>query len=214
MMCKAVVFDLDDTLVDSWSRFDGGMLPVLDESGISYNKEDIIARMHPQGVPPTAAMFSEMGVPGTVEEITRRLEEGMYREYAHEIRLMPGAKEYLKHLRKQGSRLFVLTASPHSITDPCLKNNGIYDWFEQVWTVEDYGLTKAQVALFERVVEHIGLSAQEILYLDDNPVAVTNAAAAGMRVCGVLCPHTPDNAAQMPSVTPQYITSFEELLRF
>lgn len=211
-LCKAVVFDLDDTLVDSWSRFEGGMLPVLDAAGIAYDKNEMIARMHPQGVPPTAAMLSEMGVPGTLEEITRRLEAGMYREYAHRIRLMPGAEAYLRRLREQGSRLFVLTASPHSITDPCLRNNGIYDWFEQVWTVEDYGLTKAQTALFERVVEDIGLSAEEILYLDDNPVAVANAAKVGMRVCGVLCPHTPANAARMPSVAPRCVTSFNELL--
>ena len=211
-MIKAVVFDLDDTLVDSWSRFDGGMLPVLDAEGIVYDREELIAKMHPQGVPPTAALFCEMGVPGTVEEVTRRLEQGMYQEYAHRIRLMPGVEAYLRRLREEGARLFVLTASPHSITDPCLTNNGVWDWFEQVWTVEDYGMSKSNPQLFVQVVKDIGLPADEILYFDDNPVAVANAAASGMQVCGVLCPHTPHNAAKIPQVTKQYIASFEELL--
>lgn len=211
-MIRAVVFDLDDTLVDSWSRFDGAMLPVLDEEGIVYNREEMIAKMHPQGVPPTAALFCEMGVPGTVEEVTRRLEERMYCEYAERIHLMPGAEAYLRRLREQGVRLFVLTASPHSITDPCLINNGVWDWFEQVWTVEDYGVGKSNPDLFVRVVGDIGLPADEILYYDDNPVAVVNAAASGMRVCGVLCPHTPQNAAKIPEVAEDFIASFEELL--
>ena len=211
-MIRAAVFDLDDTLVDSWSRFDGGMLPILDAEGIAYDRDEMIVKMHPQGIPPTAALFCEMGVPGTVEEVTRRLEEGMYREYAHRICLMPGVETYLRRLREQGVRLFVLTASPHSITDPCLKNNGVFDWFEQVWTVEDYGMGKSNPALFQRVVEDIGLPAEEILYYDDNPVAVVNAASAGMQVCGVLCPHTPHNAARIPEVTEKYITSFEEML--
>lgn len=211
-MIKAVIFDLDDTLVDSWSRFDGAMLPVLDEEGIAYDREDMIAKMHPQGVPPTAAIFCAMGVPGTVEEVTRRLEDGMYREYAERIRLMPGAEAYLRCLREQGVRLFVLTASPHSITDPCLRNNGVWDWFEQVWTVEDYGMGKSNPELFVRVVGDVGLPADEILYYDDNPVAVVNAAAAGMQVCGVLCPHTPQNAARIPQVAERYITTFEELM--
>ena len=212
-MIRAVVFDLDDTLVDSWSRFDGGMLPVLDAEGIAYDRAEMIAKMHPQGVPPTAALFCEMGVPGTVEEVTRCLEEGMYREYAHHIRLMPGAEEYLRRLRAEGVRLFVLTASPHSITDPCLKNNGVYDWFEQVWTVEDYGMGKSNPELFVKVVGDIGLPAEEVLYFDDNPVAATNAAAAGVQTCGVLCPHTPSNAERIPQVCERYIVTFEELLR-
>lgn len=211
-MIRAVVFDLDDTLVDSWSRFDGAMLPVLDEEGITYDREEMIAKMHPQGVPPTAALFCEMGVPGTVEEVTRRLEVGMYREYAERIRLMPGAEAYLRRLRERGVRLFVLTASPHSITDPCLRNNGVWDLFEQVWTVEDYGMGKSNPDLFVRVVGDIGLPADEILYYDDNPVAVVNAAASGMQVCGVLCPHTPQNAAKIPEVAEKHIASFEELL--
>lgn len=211
-MIRAVVFDLDDTLVDSWSRFDGGMFPVLDAEGITYNRDEMIAKMHPQGIPPTAALFCEMGVPGTVEEVTRRLEEGMYREYAHHIRLMPGAEAYLRRLREQGVRLFVLTASPHSITDPCLKSNGVFDWFEQVWTVEDYGMGKSNPQLFVNVTRDIGLPAEEILYYDDNPVAVVNASASGMKVCGMLCPHTPQNAARIPQVAEQYISSFAEVL--
>ena len=212
-MIRAVVFDLDDTLVDSWSRFDGAMLPVLDEEEIAYDREEMIAKMHPQGVPPTAALFCEMGVPGTVEEVTRRLEERMYHEYADCIGLMPGAEAYLRRLREQGVRLFVLTASPHSITDPCLKNNGVWDWFERVWTVEDYGMGKSKPTLFVRVVGDIGLPADEILYYDDNPVAVANAAASGMKVCGVLCPHTPQNAEKIPEVAEDYIASFEELVQ-
>ena len=211
-MVRAVVFDLDDTLVDSWSRFDRGMLPVLDAEGIVYNREEMIAKMHPQGVPPTAALFCELGVPGTVEEVTRRLEAGMHREYAQHIFLMPGVREYLQRLREEGVRLFVLTASPHSITDPCLENNGIADWFERVWTVEDYGMGKSDPRLFERVVADIGLPAEEILYYDDNPVAVMNAAASGMQVCGVLCPHTPMNAEKMVRVTERYIRSFADVL--
>lgn len=211
-MIRAVVFDLDDTLVDSWSRFDRGMLPVLDAEGIVYNREEMIAKMHPQGVPPTAALFCELGVPGTVEEVTRRLETGMHREYAQHIFLMPGVREYLQRLREEGVRLFVLTASPHSITDPCLENNGIADWFERVWTVEDYGMGKSDPRLFERVVADIGLPAEEILYYDDNPVAVMNAAASGMQVCGVLCPHTPMNAEEMVQVTERHIRSFADVL--
>ena len=59
---------------------------------------------------------------------------------------------------------------------------------------------------------YVSKSGEEILYLDDNPMAITNAAKAGMTVCGVLCPHTPANAAKMPSVTDWCIASFEELL--
>ena len=72
-------------------------------------------------------------------------------------------------------------------------------------------MTKSQPELFLRVVEAVGVAPEEILYIDDSPTAIKNAAAAGMQVCGVLCPYTPDNAARIPTVTDRYISSFEEL---
>ena len=41
---------------------------------------------------------------------------------------------HLKSLKEKGADLNVLTASPHSMLDVCLKRLGIYDIFTNVWS--------------------------------------------------------------------------------
>ena len=140
-MKKIAVFDLDGTLIDSMERFEAGMLHVLLEEKISFPK-DFINVLTPLGYTKSAELFVEMGVQDSVNGIVSRIEKFLVNEYANHIRLKPGVYDYVNKLKRDGAKLYVLTASPHIVTDICLKNNGIYDLFEQVWSVEDFGLSK------------------------------------------------------------------------
>ena len=200
-MKKAYLFDFDGTLVDSMPTFVSAMLRILDENHIPYDN-GIIKIITPLGLNGTAEYYiNQLGVKMSKEQLVSVMKEYMLDAYFHTIPAKKNVPEVLKALKAQGASLNVLTASPHSITDPCLRNNGVFDWFEQVWTVEDYGMGKSNPLLFERVVEDIGLPAEEILYFDDNPVAVVNATAAGMQVCGVYDDSSKDYIMQIKSAS-------------
>ncbi|MBR6790810.1 MAG: HAD family phosphatase [Oscillospiraceae bacterium] len=210
-MREVYVFDLDGTLVDSMSRFAWGTLSILDEEGIPYD-DQLIKIVTPLGYTKTAEYYVGMGVQDTVEHIVSRIEKKLVHEYSNNIVLKEGVGEYLRRIHAEGARLFVLTASPHIVTDVCLKRNGVYDLFEKVWSVEDFGLSKSDTRIFFEVAKTVGCEPGDIHYFDDNLIAVKNSKAAGLKVYGCYDAHDDHDLAILKDSCDVYVRSFADLL--
>lgn len=210
-MRSIYVFDLDGTLVDSMARYAQGILRVLDEEGIAYD-DDLIKVLTPLGYTRSAELYQTMGVPGTVEDIVRRIENNLVTEYANNIPLKAGVGDYLRKRKAEGAELYVLTASPHIVTDICLQNNGVYDLFDRVWSVEDFGIDKGSVKVYEAVADLLHCKTADIHFYDDNLTAVSTGKAAGCHTIAVRDRHTDAEFAAVCAAADVHISSFEELL--
>jgi len=204
------IFDLDGTLVDSMPRYTAGMYKVLDEDGIPY-EPDLIKILTPLGYVKSAEYYiRQLGAKGTVESIVRRMEENLKYEYENNIRLKPGVEDYLKQRKAEGARLFVLTASPHIVTDICLKNNGVYDLFEKIWSVEDFGLSKSGTELFYKVAETLDCKTEDVEFFDDNRTALMNAKASGMRCYAVADRQTDEDLRRIREIGDVFVPGFDQ----
>lgn len=211
-MNRVCIFDLDGTLIDSMAYFARGLLSILDEEGVPYGDE-MVGIVTPRGYTKSAEYYIEnLGVKDTVENLVHRMEQKLVPAYSHEIKLKPFVKEYLLKLKAEGAKLYVLTASPHIVTDACLKNNGVFDLFDQVWSVEDFGLSKAGTALFYKVAETIGRETADIEFYDDNLTAVSNAVRAGHKVYGIKDQQSAEDLELVKKRCHVFVESFEALL--
>lgn len=211
MKYNTYLFDFDGTLVDSMPSYVSVMLRILDENGIEY-EDDIVKIITPLGYAGTAEYFKKMGISLSVEEMIKLMNEYAYNEYAYNIPAKNNVIETLKELKKRGCDLNVLTASPHSVLDPCLKRLGIYDLFNNIWSCEDFSTTKADPAIYVKAAEKIGKPVDSILFLDDNYNADKTAKSAGMKVCGVFDNSSAEYVDEIKSVSDHYIYDFLELL--
>ena len=212
MSFDAYLFDFDGTLVDSMPSFASVMLRILDENGVKYGS-DIIKIITPLGYGGTADYFREkLGVKMTKDELLHLMNAYIYSEYESRIPAKSNVIATLEKLKARGADLNILTASPHSVLDVCLKRLGIYGLFTNVWSCDDFGTTKADPRIYEMAAEKIGLPIKNVLFLDDNYNADKTAASAGMAVCGVFDPSSLDYADDIKSVSDYYITDFSELL--
>ena len=197
-------------LIDSMEYFREGILRVLDEENISY-EENLIDIITPLGYKGTAEYYvNVMGAKDTVENITNKIKANLYDAYANRIKIKEGVEEYLDALLAQKTRLFVLTASPHFVTDICLKNNNIYSKFEGIWSVDEFdGLTKSDTRLFYTVAERIGCAPEDINYFDDNIIAIETATKANYNTFAVRDRQTKEVWEQLMSTAKHYVCSFE-----
>lgn len=212
MKYNTYLFDFDGTLVDSMPAFISVMLRILDENGISYGS-DIVKIITPLGYVGTAKYFKGMGLDREVDEIVSTMNEYAYIQYRDNIQAKEYVIEVLKKLKDEGASLNVLTASPHLALDVCLKRLGIFDLFDNVWSCDDFSTTKADVNIYKMAAERIGVSVEDVLFLDDNYNADKTAVEAGMKVCGVYDASSEEYTEEIRKICHHYINDFSELLK-
>ena len=207
------VFDLDGTLVDSMPYFTRGILSIADDAGLEYG-DDLIRILTPLGYVKGAEYYvNQLGIKDTVENIVEKVKQRLYKEYSENIVLKPYVRQYLEKLNSMGARMFVLTASPHLVTDVCLKHNGVYDLFERVWSVEDFKLSKSDRRIFDEVAREIGCENSEVNYFDDSLVALENAKIAEYKTYGVYDAQTDVEVDRMKNeLCNVVVMSFEQLV--
>lgn len=205
------IFDFDGTLVDSMPSFGAVMLRILDEHNIKYEK-DILKIITPLGYAGTAQYYIKLGLALPQEKILSLMHEYLLEAYSNHICTKTNVISTLKKLKKRGCHLNVLTASPHAMLDICLKRNGIYDLFENVWSCDDFNTTKSDPEIYKMAAKRLHCSTDEILFLDDNFNANKTAKSAGMKTCGVYDDSSIEYVNDIKAITDYYIYDFSEVI--
>ncbi len=208
---KTYLFDFDGTLVDSMPTYVAVMLRILDENNIAYGN-DIIKTVTPLGYEGTAKYYQSLGLPYSVEETVAMMNNYAKKEYEEHIIAKKNVAEVLRELKNNGASLNVLTASPHTMLDCCLKRLGIFDLFDNVWSCDDFHTTKTNPEIYKAAAKRIGVNVGDVIFLDDNFNAVKTAKEAGMHVYGVFDASSKEYISDMKSISERYITDFSELL--
>jgi len=204
------LFDFDGTLVDSMPTFVSVMLRILKENNIAF-ESDIIKIITPLGYKGTAKYFKKLGLDMPEEEIVSLMNMYALEEYKYRIDAKKNVISTLIKLKENGADLNVLTASPHSMLDSCLKRLGIYDIFTNVWSCDDFNTTKADANIYKMAAEKIGKPIDEILFLDDNYDADKTAKLSGIKVCGVYDASSEDYINDIKGVSDYYIYDFVDI---
>ena len=209
---QTYLFDFDGTLVDSMPVYAGMMLGILREYGVPH-EESVIKTITPLGYRGAAKHFIALGLPEGEEELVALMHRRAVEAYSTRVEAKPHVIAALRALYARGDSLNVLTASPHAMLDPCLKRLGIFDWFDHIWSCEDFKTTKSDPEIYRMAAEKIGKPVHAIWFLDDNPGADRTAKAAGMRVCGVYDDSSAEYEQEMRRICDAYIEDFSQIHR-
>ena len=211
-MQKVYIFDLDGTLIDSMPVFSSVVLGYLDKNGISY-PDDIVATLTPLGYIGAAKYIADhFSGAYRAEDVYEQLKEEALRAYGATIPLKANVKETLEGLKVQGHRLNVLTASPQIFINACLKRLGVYDLFEKAWSIDDFGLTKADEAIYVAAAKRLGVTPADCIMLDDNLNVLKTAKKVGMATVGVYDESSKDVMEEMRTIADKYVVDFKDLL--
>ena len=108
---KAVIFDLDGTLVDSMWMWEDIDIEYLGRYGLSC-PEDLQKAIEGMSFTETAVYFKErFGLPDSIEEIKEAWIAMSLEKYEKEVPLKPGAREFLEELAARGIPAGIATSN-------------------------------------------------------------------------------------------------------
>jgi HAD superfamily hydrolase (TIGR01509 family) len=183
---KAVIFDLDGTLIDSmgvWQRID---VEFLAKRGLAVPPSyaaDICALSFRETAEYTIRRFNLRESP---EALLDEWNAMAAHEYSCNVPLKPYAREYIAALRDMGVKLAVATSLSPPLCELVLKHNGIFDCFDSICFTDDVGRGKEFPDIFLHAASALGVSPENCLVFEDIAPAVKSAKEAGMSVIGVL----------------------------
>jgi HAD superfamily hydrolase (TIGR01509 family) len=208
---KAVIFDLDGTLIDSmwvWEKID---IDYLTKRGLSLPEDlrDDIAHLSFED---TAKYFkARFELPDTIEQIQAEWSDMALYEYTHNIELKPGADEFLRKLRNKGIKIALATSNSKHLLEISLKKNNIFHYFDVISTTDEVSRAKDYPDIYLLSAQRLGIEPEYCIVFEDILPAVMSAKSAGMKVIGVY-----DNAArhqkeEITEIADKFIFEYDEL---
>ena len=204
------IFDLDGTMVDSMPTSCNKLIEMLKAENVDY-PDDIIKIITPLGYLGAIEYIIGLGVKQSKEEMLSSMLEYNLNEYRFNIPAKPFVIEKLLSLKKEGHCLNVLTASPHILLVDCLKRLGLFDLFDNVWSVEDFSFTKDEPEIYKWVAKFLKKKVTDCTMVDDNIEVIKAVKKAGMIAVGVYDEMSSDLVDEMKAAADRYIYDFSEL---
>jgi HAD superfamily hydrolase (TIGR01549 family) len=184
---RALIFDLDGTLIDTVYAHVFAWQRALAESGLPVDGWRIHRRIGMSGGLFTRALARELGRPLSDEEINAIQDRHgeLYRELLPERRPLPGAVDLLRHLAELGVPYGIATSGRRPEIDASLDALGIGG----NTTVVDRGevmRAKPEPDLFLACQERMGMQIRDVTVVGDAVWDLLAARRAGMLSVGLL----------------------------
>lgn len=179
---KALLFDLDGTLIDSekfhfdcWNEF-------LFPYEVTLDFKDWLTNYAGIPLPQNAkTIMSKYKIAEELSGFVERREQITFNGFkTKDIELMPFALEFIQYFYDQGLTLAVVTASPRIDVEAVFDKNGLAKYFSLFVTRTDVTKSKPDPESYNICVEKLGLTKDECIVFEDTLNGVKSAIAAGI----------------------------------
>ena len=220
-MIAAVLFEFDGVIADTWAARRHALLDVLEEDGVTVDdteyRECCASMPTRSSVSSALALRKQAADETTIDLITLRVERRFATLVDTGISLADGARATIESLHGQ-VRLGIVSRASRREIEGALAMAQLDYAFEFVITDDDVSQQKPSpapyVAALDRLARRRVVVPKSVIALEDGPVGIRAAKAAGLRcaVVGPLPVHLAVNAdALIPSLAGQTVASLDAI---
>ncbi len=211
---KAVLFDMDGTLIDSmwvWMQIDR---EYLGKYHLEYNPE-LQKKISGKSFLETAHCFKETypSLPESVEEMMDSWNQMALEKYRSQVPLKAGALSLLKFLKETGRKTAICTSNSQYLTEVVLNALDIGKYFDVVLTASEHPKGKPAPDIYLKASSHLQVEPEHCLVFEDVYMGVLAGKRAGMRVCGVADAASAGEKEEILELADYYIQDFHQVIK-
>lgn len=207
---KAVIFDLDGTLVDSmwiWEKVDTEYFNMKGLT-IPKNLKDEINHLNFEQ---TAYYFkNKFNISDSIEDILNTWYKMAYNHYSNDISLKNGALDFLKFLKSNNIKIALATSNSKKLLTAALNCVKVYDYFDIITTTSEVENGKNCPDIYLLTSKKLGILPEECLVFEDILEAVKGAKLANMKVFAIYDEYAKYQKESLIATADEYVLDFND----
>lgn len=183
---RAVLWDLDGTLIDSQEFHWISWRDTMAEEGIPITREQFLASFGRRNDAIIPQWLGASATPGRVARIGDAKEQ-LYRDLIRSkgIAPLPGVAEWIHRLNEQGWRQAIASSAPRANVDAVLDALGTRYCFQGIVSAEDVTHGKPDPEVYLTAAARVGTPPARSIVVEDASAGIEGARRAAMRSIGV-----------------------------
>lgn len=177
---KAVLFDLDGVIINSIDNHVVAWERMFQSEGLTINPRDVKLREGEKAEVTFRNIAQQYGFPYDEQSVDLLVEKkrGIYRSLPG-VHIYPGFLKLHQQLRSFGISTTMITGSSIKNLFVALTGDDL-ELFDLVLTAEDYTHGKPDPEPYRKGVEWLSLNPEEVLVVENAPLGIRSARAAGL----------------------------------
>ncbi|MBQ8822823.1 MAG: HAD family phosphatase [Lachnospiraceae bacterium] len=208
---KAVIFDLDGSLVDSmwiWKQID---IDYLGRFGHSL-PETLQEELEGKSFRETAIYIKErFRIEDSIEEMMDDWNQMAWDKYMHEVPLKDGADRFLEECKKRGVLLGIASSNSRELVENVLGALQIREYFSCIMTGSEVGRGKPAPDIYLEVAQKLSVNPTDCLVFEDIVAGIMAGKSAGMTVYAVEDAYSAHQEEKKRALADGFIRSYQEL---
>ncbi|MGB7342024.1 MAG: HAD family phosphatase [Phototrophicaceae bacterium] len=209
-MFKAIIFDMDGTLVDSEVVWDIAEREMFAEMGLEYNetiREQVIGLRLDEFFEKLIGIY---GIDNTVEDLSENLVARMLKKIPEMVEQKSGAQAIIEWTAAQNIPYCIASSSSMAIIEATVKAQNWESLIPHLYTADSVERGKPAPDVYLYAAEQLGVDAKDCLALEDSPNGARSAVAAGMTCYAV--PDSHSSPEKFEGITPHVFNTLDEVL--
>lgn len=209
---KAMIFDLDGTLVDSmwmWHEID---IEYLGRFGIPL-PDRLQADIEGMSFSETAMYFKErFQLPDSPEVIKQDWNRMAWDKYTHQVPLKEGVREFIRQCRRHNILLGIATSNSRELVENIISVHDLTQDFSCIMTGCDVKRGKPSPDIYLAVAKDLQVRPEDCLVFEDIIPGIQAGKSAGMEVCAVEDDYSLYQTKEKKALADYYIRDYREIL--
>jgi HAD superfamily hydrolase (TIGR01549 family) len=192
-MIKAVIFDIDGTLVDSVDLHAQAWKETFKQYGKDVPYQQVRHQIGKGGDQLLPVFFSQEELDEFGEEMEEYRSKIFKRDYLPRVRAFPEVRQLFLKIKADGKRLALASSAKEDELKTYKKIAQIEDLVEEETSADDADKSKPHPDIFQAALERLGdISPAEAIVIGDTPYDAEAAGKIRLRAIGVRCGGFPE----------------------